>query len=198
FEGRPQERLVNHLMLRAMRQAQYAVDNIGHFGLAFDHYCHFTSPIRRYPDLLVHRAVHALLDGRGATDAYLEYAGDVLDEAATHSSSRERVAMEAERASVALKKVRFMRERVGEVFAGHVTGVAKYGLFVELDEIFVEGLVRADSIGRDDQYEYDEDRHAIVGRRSGRSFKLGDPVTVEVIGTSLERRQIDFRIARKA
>lgn len=197
FEDRPEARLINHLMLRAMRQAQYSVDNIGHFGLAFDDYCHFTSPIRRYPDLLVHRAVHALLEGKQATSRYIAYAEELLDDAASHSSRRERQAMEAERASVALKKVRFMRERTGEIFAGHVTGVAKYGLFVELDEIFVEGLVRTDALGRDDVYEYDEDRHRIVGRRSGRSFKLGDAVTVEVTGTSLERRQIDFRIARK-
>ena len=198
FEGKPEERLINGLMLRAMRQAQYAVDNIGHFGLAFDQYCHFTSPIRRYPDLLVHRAVHAVLEGKKATERYLAYAEETLDDSAANASRQERVAMDAERGSVALKKVRFMRDKVGEIYAGHITGIAKFGMFVELDEIFVEGLVRMDSIGKDDQYEFDEDRHRIVGRRSGRSFKTGDPVTVEVVSCSLERRAIDFRVARKA
>ena len=198
FEGKPEERLVNNLMLRAMRQAQYSVLNIGHFGLAFDHYCHFTSPIRRYPDLLVHRAVHGVLEGKKATERYLAYAEEKLGDGAAHASRQERVAMEAERGSVALKKVRFMRDKLGEIYAGHITGIAKFGMFVELDEIFVEGLVRMEAIGRDDQYEFDEDRHRIVGRRSGRSFKTGDPVTVEVVAASLERRAIDFRIARKA
>ncbi len=197
FEGRPEARVVNALLLRAMRQAQYSVENIGHFGLAFPYYCHFTSPIRRYPDLLVHRAVHALLEGPRALSRYAREAAASAPEAALKSSRAERVAMEAERAIVALKKVRFMRDKVGEVYAGHVTGVAKFGLFVELDEIFVEGLVRIDAIGKDDQYEFDERRHRIHGRRSGRAFRLGDPVSVEVTNVSLERRAIDFRLARK-
>ena len=197
FEGKPEERVVNSIMLRAMRQAQYSLDNVGHFGLAFPFYCHFTSPIRRYPDLLVHRAFHAQLDGERALEAYAG-SRDRLAAAAAHSSKQERVAMDAERAIVALKKARFMRDKIGEIYAGHVTGVAKFGLFVELDQIYVEGLVRADSIGKDDVYEYDEKRHRIFGKRSGRSFRIGDPVSVEVINVSLERRAVDFRLVRKA
>ncbi len=194
FEGRPEERVINSLMLRAMRQARYSTDNVGHFGLAFEHYAHFTSPIRRYPDLLVHRAVHATLEGTNALRKYVE---TELEPLAEQSSRQERTAMDAERSIVALKKVRFMRERIGEVHAAHITGVAKFGLFVELDDIFVEGLVRMESIGKDDFYEYDEAKHRIYGRRSGRAFRLGDAVTVEVVNASLERRSIDFKLVRK-
>lgn len=197
FDGKPEEKIVNSLMLRAMRQAQYSTDNIGHFGLAFPHYCHFTSPIRRYPDLLVHRATHALLEGKQALQKYIDKDGPDLGEHAQHSSRQERNAMEAERAIVAIKKVRFMRDRLGEIYAGRISAVTSFGLFVELDEIYVEGLVKLDQIGRDDFYEFDEKRHVIYGKRSGRAFRLGDAVTVEVVEASLERRAIDFRLARK-
>ena len=197
FDGKPEEKIINSLMLRAMRQAQYSTDNIGHFGLAFPHYCHFTSPIRRYPDLLVHRATHALLEGSRSIARYVEESAETLDDAAAHSSRQERNAMDAERAIIAIKKVRFMRERIGEIFAGHISGVASFGLFVELDDMYVEGLVRLDQMGRDDVYEFDEKRHVVFGKRSGRSFRLGDAVSVEVTESSLERRAIDFRLARK-
>lgn len=197
FDGKPEEKIVNSLMLRAMRQAQYSPDNIGHFGLAFPHYCHFTSPIRRYPDLLVHRATHALLEGTKALSRYVEKDAADLGEHAAQSSRQERNAMEAERAIIAIKKVRFMRERIGDICAGHISGVTSFGLFIELDDIFVEGLVKLDQLGRDDQYEFDDKRHCVFGRRSGRMFRLGDPVTVEVVEASLERRAIDFRLARK-
>ena len=197
FEGKPEARVVNSILLRAMRQAQYSLDNVGHFGLAFPTYCHFTSPIRRYPDLLVHRAVHALLDGPQALERYATTREELANDAA-HSSKQERVAMDAERAIVAIKKVRFMRDKIGEVYAGHITGVQKFGLFVELDTVFVEGLVRTDSIGKDDFYEFDEAKHRIFGKRSGRSFRTGDAVTVEVVNVSLERRAIDFKLVRKS
>lgn len=197
FDGKPEEKIINSLMLRAMRQAQYSTDNIGHFGLAFPHYCHFTSPIRRYPDLLVHRATHALLEGTKALARYVDKDARDLGDHALQSSRQERNAMEAERAIIAIKKVRFMRERIGEIYAGHISGVTSFGIFVELDEIFVEGLVKLDQLGRDDQYEFDDKRHVVFGRRSGRTFGLGDPVTVEVVEASLERRAIDFRLARK-
>jgi len=196
FEGRPEERVINSMMLRAMRQARYSTDNVGHFGLAFPHYCHFTSPIRRYPDLLVHRAVHALLEGPQALRRWIDDS-EALEPLAEQSSRQERTAMDAERSIIALKKVRFMRERIGEVHAAHITGVAKFGLFVELDDLFVEGLVRMESIGKDDFYEFDESRHRIYGRRSGRAFRIGDAVTVEVVNASLERRTIDFKLVRK-
>lgn len=198
FDGKPEEKIINSLMLRAMRQAQYSTNNIGHFGLAFPNYCHFTSPIRRYPDLLVHRATHALLEGSQSLRRYVQESAEGLEDAASHSSRQERTAMDAERAIIAIKKVRFMRDRIGEIFAGHISGLANFGLFVELDDMYVEGLVRLDQMGRDDHYEFDEKRHVVVGRRSGRSFRLGDAVSVEVLDSSLERRAIDFRLARKA
>jgi ribonuclease R len=174
-----------------MKQARYAVENTGHFGLAASHYTHFTSPIRRYPDLVIHRLVRAALSGGGLSTERLEA---LLPEIALWSSSRERLAMEAEREVVDLKKARFMADKVGDEFAGAISGVTAYGFFVQLSDVFVEGLVRAETIG-DDYYVHDEARHALVGRRKRRVFRLGDPVRVTVDRVDLIRRQVDFRVA---
>jgi ribonuclease R len=186
--GRPEEALLNTLLLRSMKQARYAVENRGHFGLAATHYTHFTSPIRRYPDLVIHRLVHAALAGGGLSTDRLEA---LLPEVALWSSSRERLAMEAEREVVDLKKARFMADKVGEEFEGVISGVTAYGFFVQLSDVFVEGLVRAETIG-DDYYVHDEARHALIGRRKRRVFRLGDPIRVTVDRVDLIRRQVDF------
>jgi ribonuclease R len=180
--GRPEERLVNTVLLRAMQQARYAVEPLGHFGLATNSYTHFTSPIRRYPDLVVHRI---LTTGHVPTD---------LVAVAEETSRRERVALEAEREIVQLKKIQYMQDKVGETYDGFVSGVTPFGLFVELATVFVEGLVHISTLG-DDFYEHVEAQHSLRGRRTRRIFRVGDPVTVQVAGVSVERRQIDFTIA---
>jgi ribonuclease R len=189
--GRPEEGLLNTLLLRSMKQARYAVKNTGHFGLAATYYTHFTSPIRRYPDLVIHRLVHATLSGGGLPIERLE---DLMPEIALWSSSRERLSMEAEREVVDLKKARYMSDKIGEEFGGVITGVTNYGFFVQLVDVFVEGLVRAETI-EDDYYVHDEARHALIGRRKKRVFRLGDPVRVVVERVDLVRRQVNFRLA---
>ena len=182
--GRPEEKLVQTVLLRSMMQARYAVEPLGHFGLATDSYTHFTSPIRRYPDLVIQRLF----------DVALRRAGRVppdLEAIAAEASERERVAMDAEREIVQLKKVQFMMDKVGQTFDGFVSGVTGFGLFVELREVFVEGLVHLSTIG-DDYYEHVESQHLLRGRRTRRTFRIGDPVRVELAGVSIERRQIDF------
>jgi len=177
--GRPEERLVNTVLLRSMQQARYAAEPLGHFGLATDCYTHFTSPIRRYPDLVVHRI---LATGRAPGD---------LAAIAEESSRRERVAMEAEREIVELKKVQFMRDKVGREYDGIVSGVARFGFFVQLADVFVDGLVHVGALG-DDFYELIEAQHCLRGRRTRRTFRVGDPLRVVVAGVSVERRQVDF------
>ena len=184
--GRPEEKLINLVILRAMQQARYAPEPLGHFGLAVDAYTHFTSPIRRYPDLIVHRILGAALRGERRMP-------DDLLAIAEESSRRERVAMEAERDVVQLKKIQYMQDKVGQTYDGFISGVASFGMFVELSDVYVEGLVHLSTLG-DDYYEYLERQHALCGRRTRRTFRVGDPVRVEVAGVSVERRQIDFRI----
>ncbi len=192
--GRPEERLINTVLLRTMKQARYAPVNVGHFGLAADCYTHFTSPIRRYPDLVLHRLLAAHLAGdRAGIAAIAVELPDVCDE----SSRRERVAMEAEREVVQLKKVQFMQDKVGETYDGFIAGVVPFGLFVELECWFVEGLIHVATL-TDDRYELVEQRHLLQGRRRGRVFRLGDPVRVRVASVSIERRQIDFVLADDA
>lgn len=188
--GRAEERLVNTVMLRTMKQARYAAENVGHFGLAATDYTHFTSPIRRYPDLVVHRILREVeVHGARAAAARAE-AGD-LSEVARHCSDRERKAMEAEREIVALKKCQFMATRVGDEYDGVIAGVTAFGFFVELSDVFVEGLVRLSSLG-DDFYTYVEKSHALVGRHTRRTFRIGDRVRVRVDRVDLDSRHIDF------
>ena len=186
--GRPEERLVNTIILRSMTQARYAAENAGHFGLAASTYTHFTSPIRRYADLLLHRTLAAHLRGDQRTIASI--AGE-LAILCDESSKRERVAMEAEREVVQLKKVQFMQDKVGESFDGFVAGVAPFGFFVELEDYFVDGLVHVATL-TDDHYELVEHQHRLVGRRRGRAFRVGDAVRVRVASVSIERKQIDL------
>ena len=183
-------RVLSRLVLRSLKQAQYATVNVGHFGLAFPIYCHFTSPIRRYPDLLVHRQVAHVLAGQ--VDAARELA-PALEQAAVASSQAEREAMEAERAMLDLKKAEFMRDHLHEPGAATIVSVLPFGFFVELDAYPVEGLVRADSLV-DDRYVFIEREQALVGMRRRQRFRLGDRVQVEAVSVSLQRREIDFAL----
>jgi ribonuclease R len=189
--GKPEEKLVSYLLLRTMKLARYHEENLGHFGLATEMYAHFTSPIRRYPDLVVHRALRALRLGRDAErEAWLK---QKLPEMGLHLSEMERRASEAERELIEWKKVRFMAGKVGELFSGYVTGVQAFGLFVELEEVYVQGLVHVSSM-TDDYYRFDERAHLLKGENTRRSYRLGDRVEVQVARVDLERRQIDFAL----
>jgi ribonuclease R len=190
IRGKPEERPIAFLMLRTMQKAHYSPSNQGHFGLAAEHYTHFTSPIRRYPDLVVHRILRALRQGR-PDEARREELEDDLPEIARHTSEMERRADEAERELLQWKKVRFMADKVGDEFDGYVTGVAAFGLFIELAEHFVEGLVHISSMA-DDYYRYLESSHSLRGENTRKVYRLGDRVRVQVVRVDLERRQIDL------
>ena len=189
IQGKPEEKPIAFLMLRTMQKARYEASNLGHFGLAAEAYTHFTSPIRRYPDLVVHRA---LRESRKRVDAdrRAELSED-LPEIGRHTSERERRAADAERELVQWKKVRFMADKVGEEFEGYITGVSAFGLYLELVEHFVEGMVHISTMA-DDYYRFVERAHILRGEATGRIYRLGDRVKVQVIRVDLERRQIDL------
>lgn len=187
-KGTAHETLLATVALRSMQRAKYSSRNLGHFGLASTAYAHFTSPIRRYPDLIVHRQLHRWLDDRRRAR---KTATELMEEIAIHSTERERKATEAERDSVELKSIEFMERHLGDEFEGTISGVTAFGLFVLLDAYQVEGLVHVSGLD-DDYYQHDEERHALVGRRRGRRFRLGDRVKVTVARTDREARQIDF------
>ena len=189
--GKSTEHLVNKITLRAMKQARYTVQNSGHFGLASTCYTHFTSPIRRYPDLIAHRILKDALAGRGFSEDAVEQRREQLATIAEHSSMRERAAMEAEREILEVKKLRFMEDKLGDVFNGVISGVANFGLFVELRDFFVEGLVHVTNL-RDDFYQYREETYSLVGERSKKVYRVGDAVRVQIADVSVARRQMDF------
>jgi len=223
-DGQPEERTINYALLRCMKQARYAAENHGHFGLASDCYCHFTSPIRRYPDLVVHRILKAALlagfDSAQLTPNFAQPAADSaqrpdrslsgaegkrmskqlalaterLGEVAEHTSKRERVAMEAERDVVEMKKLQYMQKHVGEEFDGYISGVTGFGFFVELEQLFVEGLVHITTL-EDDQYSYAEKQHSLIGRHSARVFRIGDAARVSVASVTPGTRRIEFVLA---
>ena len=192
--GKAEERTINHVLLRSMKQAEYNPVNVGHFGLASKEYCHFTSPIRRYPDLVVHRILKKALTHKRQDDASREKERSQLRIVGEETSSRERRAMEAEREIVSFLKTGFMVDKVGETYSGFITGVTSFGLFVELEKLFVEGLVHVTSL-HDDYYHYDEKGHLLTGERRGKTFRIGDEIKVYVDRVDVEKRQIDFKLA---
>ena len=194
IDGTPEEALISRLTLRSMKQAKYTTMNTGHFGLATNYYCHFTSPIRRYPDLQIHRFIKDNLRGRmnaGKIDHYEK----ILPEVAKHSSEMERRADEAERETDKLKKVEYMEERIGQVFEGVISGVTEWGFYVELPNT-IEGLVHVTTL-TDDYYHYQEATYEMVGEATNRRYKLGQKVKVMVMGTDRLLRTIDFRVVRE-
>ena len=187
--GSPKEYVINNLMLRTMKQARYSPENAGHFGLAAPFYCHFTSPIRRYPDLQVHRALQSALAGKKGKKMELDEAGDFL-------SKRERVAVDAERDMHDRLKAAYMVRHLGETFTGIISGVSSYGLFVELDQLFVSGAVAMTDLS-DDYFVHDEKQHRLKGKRSGVSYSLGDLVTVQVSRVDMEQYRINLLLAEE-
>ena len=184
IRSRPDFGLLQTILLRSLKQAVYSPENLGHFGLAFDAYVHFTSPIRRYPDLVVHRAIKAALAGR-------RYEGVDWNALGVHCSETERRADEASRDVENWLKCQYMQEHVGTAFEGRVTGVTAFGLFVTLDAYYVDGLLHVSELGRD-YFRYDAARHQLLGERTGRRYRLADPIRVKLVRVDLERRKIDF------
>jgi ribonuclease R len=191
LEGRPDATTVQTVMLRSMMQARYSPDNVGHFGLALTHYAHFTSPIRRYPDLLLHRAIKHAVHKRKPRDFI--YDGERMLALATHCSMTERRADEATRDVTTWLKCEFMRGRIGDEIEGVITGVAAFGLFVELEGLYIEGLVHVSNL-RNDYYEHDAAAHRLVGSRNGMVFALGDRVRSKVVRVNLDERKIDLEL----
>ena len=190
IHGKPEEKPIAYLMLRSMQKARYAPENLGHFGLAAASYTHFTSPIRRYPDLVVHRALRAARHATLTEEAREEWTEE-LPEVARHTSEMERRAADAERELLQWKKFKFMADKVGDEFEGYVTGVAAFGLFVELIEHFVEGMVHISTMA-DDYYRFAEGAHLLRGENTQKVYRLGDKVKVQVIRVNMEVRQIDL------
>jgi len=171
-------------MLRSLRQAVYSPDNVGHFGLAYESYTHFTSPIRRYPDLLIHRSIKVVLEGK-------RYDPGDWHEIGARCSETERRADEATRDVEAWLKCYYMQDRIGERFTGTVSGVTSFGVFVALDQVYVEGLVHISELGSD-YFHYDAAKHQLLGERTGKRFRLGDRVSVKLVRVDLETTKIDF------
>ncbi|HZP47106.1 MAG TPA: ribonuclease R [Vicinamibacterales bacterium] len=190
IDGKPEEKPIAFLMLRTMQKARYAPENLGHFGLAASSYTHFTSPIRRYPDLVVHRALRAARHQALSAEAREEWIEE-LPEIARHTSEMERRADDAERELLQWKKVKFMADKVGDEFEGYITGVASFGLFIELIEHFVEGLVHVSTMA-DDYYRFVENAHMLRGENTHKTYRLGDKVKVQVIRVNMEMRQVDL------
>jgi ribonuclease R len=190
IKGRPDMQLLQTVMLRSLRQAVYSPDNVGHFGLAYESYTHFTSPIRRYPDLVIHRAIKAVLQGE-------KYRPGNWEDIGIHCSQTERRADDATRDVESWLKCYYMQDRIGEEFAGSVSAVTSFGIFVALDDVFIEGLVHISDLGSD-YFHYDDAKHQLVGERTGRRFRLADRVRVQLVRVDMESSKIDFRLAEEA
>ena len=188
IKGKGEENMIEAIAIRTMSKAEYSTDNIGHYGLAFQYYTHFTSPIRRYPDLMVHRLLDKYLNGEGSASKP-EY-----EEKCQHSSERERKALEAERASIKYKQAEFLLDKVGQEFNGLISGVSKYGIYVELEGNKCEGMISLRDLD-DDYYYLDEDNYKVMGGQFGKEYKLGDPILIRVKRINLAKKQMDFEIA---
>jgi ribonuclease R len=185
--GRKEQNIIETLALRSMAKAIYSTDNIGHYGLSFKHYTHFTSPIRRYPDMMVHRLLSAYLAGDNPGDK------EKYEKLCNHSSKMERIAAEAERASVKYKQVEYMSDKTGIVYEGVISGVTEWGIYVEIIENQCEGMIHIRELA-DDFYEYDEENYCIKGRSTGKIYTLGDRVNIEVVKADLQKKQLDYRL----
>ena len=183
--GRPEQHVLEQLGIRTMAKAKYTTENVGHYGLGFEHYCHFTSPIRRYPDVQVHRILFDVLNNKVIPDKKLE-------EKCKHTSERERAAMEAERAANKYKQVQYMKNFLGEEFEGVISGVASFGFWVETVEHKCEGLVSINSLMEYDEFRHIESDYCLAGMRSGRKFRMGDKVWIKVVAANLTKRQLDY------
>jgi ribonuclease R len=188
--GKPEEELINEILLRSLKKAVYQDENIGHFGLAFDRYLHFTSPIRRYPDLLVHRMVNEYQSGK-LSHVRFEHYKKQSHRLGAHCSATERTADELEREAVKVKQLEFMQNKVGEHYAGVVSGVTNFGVFVRLGDMGVEGMIRLRDL-TDDYYVLDERGHRLVGRKTKKSIHLGDKIAVWVVRVDREAGRIDL------
>ena len=187
-DGRPEAKMIQSVALRAMMKAKYSVHNIGHFGLAFDYYTHFTSPIRRYPDTMVHRLLTRYANGgRSANEKHYE-------ELCEHCSEMELVAQNAERDSIKYKMVEFMAKKLGETYDAHISGITSYGIYAEIDENHCEGMIPMRDLG-DDYYDFDERNFCLIGRRHHHKYQLGDAIRIQVAKANLEKKQLDFTVA---
>ncbi len=197
IKGKPEEKVVSNLILRTLKLARYEEENKGHFGIASKYYCHFTSPIRRYPDLFIHRVISDYLESKYMiSDDYKNKYNVLSREAAINSSEREKAATKVEREAEKIKKAEYMEKRVGEVYLGIVSSITSFGIFVELENT-VEGLVRFDDLGSDEYFIYDEDKKILIGEKSKKTFKIGDAVTIRVKNASKILREIDFEIVEE-
>ena len=184
-KGRGEENFLSTLAIRSMAKAVYTTTNVGHYGLGFDYYTHFTSPIRRYPDMMVHRLLERYLAGGRSVNL------QKLEDLCKHSSDMEQLAANAERASIKYKQVEYMADHMGEVYEGVISGVTEWGLFVEISDNKCEGLVPVRDLA-DDYYDFDENNYCLVGRRRGVRYRLGDPIRVKVARAALDKKQLDF------
>ena len=190
IKGKAEENVVSTLAIRSMAKAVYTTDNIGHYGLAFPYYTHFTSPIRRYPDMMVHRLLQRYLDGKRSADK------EFHENRCVHCSEREVIAAEAERASIKYKMVEYMADKIGEEFNGQVSGLSEWGVFVELENSIVEGMILLRDI-EGDFYQFDEERYEVYGHSTGRTFTIGDKLRIRVKSADLRRRLLDFTFVEK-
>lgn len=186
-KGKGEENMIETLAVRTMSKAKYSTENIGHYGLDFNYYSHFTSPIRRYPDIIAHRLLQEFLDKKPSADK------DIIEEMAKHSSEMEKLAVDAERDSIKYMQVKFMEQYVGDSFEGVISGITDFGIYVEIREFGAEGLIKLRDI-RDDDYKYDEKTYSAIGQRTGNQYRLGDNIKIKVIKANLERKQLDFEL----
>ena len=197
IKGRPEEKVVSNLVLRALKLAKYDSENKGHFGIASKYYCHFTSPIRRYPDLFIHRVISEYLkDNYDVGEDFIERYNKLAQDSAINSSEREKIATKVEREAEKIKKAEYMENHIGEIYEGVVSGVTSFGMFVELENT-VEGLIRFDDMGSDDYFVFDEDRRILVGEHTKKTYSIGDKVIIRVKYASKLLRYIDFEIYKE-
>lgn len=194
IKGKQEEMVVSTLILRTLKVARYESENKGHFGISSKYYCHFTSPIRRYPDLFIHRIISMYLEnGYNMGNKFQDEYDKIAESVAEQSSEREKIAKKVERDSIDLKKAEFMQDKIGEEYEGIVSSVTNFGIFVELDNT-VEGLVKFENLGENEYFIYDDEKKHLIGEKTGKTYKIGDKVRVRVIDANKETRKVAFEI----